>query len=602
MGETTLRFKKIHVNYVTTAPIVELLLKPNMIASPFSFLKNLKSYTDLYRKSFFHLHTIRNEKNPKGKIRNIYIKGLGKLEPIAGHELKNSPLYKAKGGNISHILGKRGAGIRTLPMKSFSNWRITLESNLLEKDEKFTCSPLVKIYPFGLVSYQVRIFLASKTGIDVKRFISLMKNIQELKVLDASGNKYSALSLIKKFHDTILENVITSGRMREDRIFSPVHRVVDISVMDGRLSTAKNDKELAAIIGLKQQWERLSTSYVEKYLGHFILGDYEGHFIFFHPLCTLIYAPNPALDPMYDSYIGKCIRNNYTSIVEMATLQSHFSQVLRRPLLSRLEKPPITLEGKEKLQTWLDELTTGYDWMLQPEYFPRLFKGAYEEFFDIIQESIGLERRTAENLKLISDIILKLKEVVTTLSIIDQVELGEIVNHLDEIYKICDTFSNENPLQLSSEVTLANAIKINSAKIRNSLMTQIEMYNDLGSEPFATKQEQFKLKSSIYNLVLSNYRTQILPNFQEFVEQILEKEDEVKSVSNEKREQGTIVPKEKEASQAINDAKELISEAKELQTSETFSEIKGFATKAKPYVEKIISAAKIVFTVLGFLA
>jgi hypothetical protein len=356
------------------------------------------------------------------------------------------------------------------------------------------------------------------------------------------------------------------------------------------------------MVGLEPRWSRLSKSYVEKHLGRSFEGLYEDQFFFFHPSCAIIYPSSPAEKPEFDSYVKRCLRSNFSSIVETATLQSQLASALGQPLRGLLDEAPYSLERKAELQVLLDRIR-GAEWLLNGSWALRL-KGAHEDFFHVVEEMIGLEGRAEKALNTLKELRLKLQEVIPTLSISEQVELGRIVESLDEISRVCRVFVSENPIQLSEQVNIGRALMNNAENTRNNLMAAINQYIELQHQPFASQQDIFKLKTYIYQLVLTNYRTEILPRFQDFTKQILSKEDEIRKIVDEKRAKGISVPSPAEADRALSEAKtELVSATREdVTTSQTFPDIAGFASKAKPYVEKLIKTAQIVLTVIGLVA
>jgi hypothetical protein len=177
-----LRFLKIHINYLTAAPILEILLEPEAVANPFSFYSSMESYIAYYRQAFLQSYRLRKGGEVGGKLRYPFVKGLGELLPLAGHEVKNLPLFRALGGNVSYVLGSLKSEGGMLPMKLFPNWKIGLDPNIHEDYElltKFNCSPLVRIYPYGIASYQIKTSLVSERGIDLEKLITLMRSITD---------------------------------------------------------------------------------------------------------------------------------------------------------------------------------------------------------------------------------------------------------------------------------------------------------------------------------------------------------------------------------------------------------------------------------------
>jgi hypothetical protein len=405
-----LRFLKIHINYLTAAPILEILLEPEAVANPFSFYSSMESYIAYYRQAFLQSYRLRKGGEVGGKLRYPFVKGLGELLPLAGHEVKNLPLFRALGGNVSYVLGSLKSEGGMLPMKLFPNWKIGLDPNIHEDYElltKFNCSPLVRIYPYGIASYQIKTSLVSERGIDLEKLITLMRSITDQPLFATHRGKFNASSLARRFHEIILSDFLIQAHRREDLAFSPIHRIVTISSIDGKLSPDSNRKELAAMVGLEPRWSRLSKSYVEKHLGRSFEGLYEDQFFFFHPSCAIIYPSSPAEKPEFDSYVKRCLRSNFSSIVETATLQSQLASALGQPLRGLLDEAPYSLERKAELQVLLDRIR-GAEWLLNGSWALRL-KGAHEDFFHVVEEMIGLEGRAEKALNTLKELDLNFK-------------------------------------------------------------------------------------------------------------------------------------------------------------------------------------------------
>jgi hypothetical protein len=165
---------------------------------------------------------------------------------------------------------------------------------------------------------------------------------------------------------------------------------------------------------------------------------------------------------------------------------------------------------------------------------------------------------------------------------------------------VCDTFVNKSPTQLSDQANLAKAISDTAQKTRDALRTAVDQYRELEGNPFPDQRDLFNLKSYINKLVLTNFNNEILLSFQNFIEGILDKKDQITDIVNQRRQTGHNVPPEPEVDSVLKQAKDEIASAKQNTTvNQTFDSISNFATKAKPYVEKIIKGAKIALTVMG---
>jgi hypothetical protein len=186
------------------------------------------------------------------------------------------------------------------------------------------------------------------------------------------------------------------------------------------------------------------------------------------------------------------------------------------------------------------------------------------------------------------------------LSISERVELENIIRDLDRIYNICNEIVNKNPLQLSEEIALASAIRDTAERIRGELKASIDQYNALQSGPFQNQQNLFSLQTFIYKLILSDYKSQVLPNFQKLTEKIIEKGKDLVDKAEEHRKAGKNIPEKSELEKELTEAKSEIESARDDSTTgANFNNISSFAARAKPYVEKIVKGAKIA---LGIMA
>ena len=183
-----------------------------------------------------------------------------------------------------------------------------------------------------------------------------------------------------------------------------------------------------------------------------------------------------------------------------------------------------------------------------------------------------------------------------TLSVNEQVELGSIISDLYQISRVCTTLLDENLIQLSEQTSLSRAIRDNAQTLRDSLQTSVEQYKQLERKPFISESDLFNLKKYINTLVLTDYQQDIIPNFEEFTKQVLDKEDAIKKIVEKSRQIGAPILAPTQIEKELQDAK---SEIAALPKKGTFNDISSFASKAKPYVEKIIKGAKIALTVLG---
>jgi hypothetical protein len=100
---------------------------------------------------------------------------------------------------------------------------------------------------------------------------------------------------------------------------------------------------------------------------------------------------------------------------------------------------------------------------------------------------------------------------------------------------------------------------------------------------------------------IRTYQQEFLPNYQKAVEKLLDKKDDIKSKVAEKRQAGEKVPDDTETKNALDEAGKQLQQAikEKPEVQKTFSSIRSFIEKAKPYVGPLISAAKIALALIG---
>jgi hypothetical protein len=113
-------------------------------------------------------------------------------------------------------------------------------------------------------------------------------------------------------------------------------------------------------------------------------GKYNGQFFLFHPACTIIYAPGAARSSEFDSYITKCVRTNFTSIVELATLQRHFASIIQKYIQRLSEDSSYLLSNKAKMEQIFDQIGRN------PLLLHWKLGGAHNIFLGTIMRKLGL--------------------------------------------------------------------------------------------------------------------------------------------------------------------------------------------------------------------
>jgi hypothetical protein len=413
MPVSGLKFNEINVNCLNVVPISEFFLEPKAIAKPFSFFSDFDKYFELYERSFLDLYRVRKEKADPKTVRFRFVKGLGALRPLSGHEVKTFPIFRGMGGKMKFISTHSRTMSAILPMKILPNWKIDVNQQALKPLDDFKkarCSSLIKIYPLGIVSYQTRFYFTFEHGINLSDLIFLLEQIDRKKLLITNKGGFNAKSLIHKFHELILKDFVIGKPMVSDMTFSQTHRILTIKKVEGDLSVDVNKNELVGLSELEPRWESLAAKHVEDRLGKRKTGDYDGvlsgkyvgQFFTILPSCTIIYPINPWKyeheKAKFDTIVKKIIRTNFTSIIEAATIQSHFAKTLDNYLMKAIKEPKYTQTRKKQLLSQLDRIEQ-IEWLLDSSYLKKWLKGGHESFFNKVEKRIGLKRRLRESLK-----------------------------------------------------------------------------------------------------------------------------------------------------------------------------------------------------------
>lgn len=591
--------KKVHVNYLAVTPISEILFKPNLLNSHFAFLADKQDYANVYKKAFVAAHKQGNKNKNMQSTRLPFVRKLGQLKPLAGHEIKNSPLYKTgfKNGGIHGLLDPNDSILYFLPLKLIPNWKITTNKDAATKCglTKFRCKLLTKIYPLGMVSYQMRLSFLFENGIDIEQFIHLLSNLKTTGIMHRHGESVDPNSVIKTMHDTLLLDLAKNTDLIKNKSVQEIHRIIMIEDAVGPIDRQTNRKELAALISLQNESSTLTDTFVSSRIDASFEGMRIGQFIIFHPQATIL---NPVgilvKNPEYKSYVMKCMRSNFTSIVEIATIAKNFSTAIQSILEKLISNPDLFGVEESTLATTVENL-------LQSKLFDEHllnFTGGHNMLYDIIDKKIGISESTKSCVYNLGDLKEKLEKKMFTIP--EQIEAGKIIADLDDIYKISKEIADKDPFQVAEQQTLASALSASASDTRNKLMAYMRKYNEMKNEPFAQQGEMLKLHTSIYSLILDTYRTDILPQFQQLTQKVLDNAEQIKKIANEKRTAKAAIESPDEVENNIRAAKDEIQSALQLKpSSEPISTISNFVVKVRPYAEKIIKAAKIALSIIA---
>jgi|CXWL01.1.fsa_nt_gi hypothetical protein len=390
-------FSKIHINYISTAPIFEIITSPNSLTEPFNMLKNIQNYSDWYKKIFVQTYLI-NKDGGNSNVKYPYIKKLGRFLPVSGYETRNIPLYRGAGGNINLVV-KRGRWM--LPQKLLTNWKLYIVPEIIKKFNisDYSIKPQIHLYPFGMASYQFKTYFEFKSAIQIDELIEFLKTFEENLSITTQEKKFTPIELNKELHKQILQNILKQQVDPLDHVFSNMHRIITINKMNGEIHPRKNKKELFGIIDRTANWSRMNDEFVNDKVRYWIDGIFRGQFFLFDPSSSIILPLDVADCPKFHGYVRKRMRRHFSSLIEFATIQSQFSKLVTQEIQELLESAKNSEEKKMELKELVKRLNdigwirTDWEWELQ---------GGHRKFYNKIIARMGLEKNlknTNEKLK-----------------------------------------------------------------------------------------------------------------------------------------------------------------------------------------------------------
>ncbi len=153
---------------------------------------------------------------------------------------------------------------------------------------------------------------------------------------------------------------------------------------------------------------------------------------------------------------------------------------------------------------------------------------------------------------------------------------------------ISDLYDKANDIKENIEICYSGLVEINQRK------GTIEE-SPLDGSMETKYQKTIRRQITIYNDFL-------LPNYQQAVEEFLGNEKEIEAEAEKKRAKGKKIPEKNEIKKNLETAKKEVNEAKSLKTrlKDAYNSAAEFISDAKPYIEKLTSAAKFALSCLGF--
>lgn len=472
-------FKKIHLNCTIAAPIIEIITKPNSLTTPFSMFKDIDNYVDWYKKKFSQTYLWNVKKSQKIPLQFPFVKKLGQFVPISAYEVRNLPLLRSSGKGIS-LVSKNNRWM--LPLRMFPNWKINIERQELETNSEnwdISCHPLINLYPFGMVFYQIRFSLKFPTGLDIMEFIKIISIIKEKKILSREKEKYDVLGIIKEFHRYLLNDIIKEKPDKSDFNYSNMHRIMTINSFEGKIDPVTNQKELFGIIEVDTIWDKFRQNYIENKVKNYIEGKFQNQFFLFNSSSTIFYPSDPAEKSQYNGYIRRRIRRHYSSLIEFCTIQSQFVKMMRRELQTLYEQADSSNEKRDQLEYLIGRLND-IGW-IKSNYYWNLV-GKQKEFFEKVGTSIGLDRNLDEILRKVNQVkeFLNPQKNMTAITITGE---GNVVNtgNNNTITILNQKFKGTDKEELGKAIALLRGeiMQLNlTDKVKNRLRRNTENLED----------------------------------------------------------------------------------------------------------------------------
>jgi DNA repair exonuclease SbcCD ATPase subunit len=174
-------------------------------------------------------------------------------------------------------------------------------------------------------------------------------------------------------------------------------------------------------------------------------------------------------------------------------------------------------------------------------------------------------------------------------------QLSQMQETIDKLKEATEVYSLPNVITDALALDAANMIHTFTTDAKTLLeINQRKRTFPAANDQMIEHATQIEIRETI-----RKYQ-KFLKEYQKNVENLLDKKEEIKQKIDEKRKEGKKVPTETETDSSLDDAGKKLQEAIKNQPAaqSVYNSIKSFAEKAKPYVEPLIAAAKIVLKLL----
>lgn len=346
MTAPRLLFRDVHLTALSAQSIATVVRDSKRLSKPFQFLATPSAWSLLYQDMFWHQYRLRIGRDPAAPTqprrppRFPFVRGVGRLVPLAGHEIRNQPPYGDWGADMQHL-----AYYWVLPLEIRPNRRVRIHSNYIKKfkPSELRCKLLLKLYPRGGISCQLRVHFRSKNGIDLRGVVELLKVITDKPALAVGSKTYDLRRLMAELFSKVVGDLSADAISIQPADIHAIHRIVTLNETVPSIDPQLMRAELAGLIGLDAGGAALSDSFIQKYAGKVLEGKFKGQFLVFHPESTLIHLTEipgesgPAQSPGHIDYVRSCLRENVTSVLDFALIENVIAEDLRSAVRQAIE-------------------------------------------------------------------------------------------------------------------------------------------------------------------------------------------------------------------------------------------------------------------------
>lgn len=628
MPVASLIFKDVHLNALSALSLPEILLKPGELQGPFRFLGSSIDSNRFYVSLFSQQYASRTGKTigPRTTpVRAPFVKGLGALQPLAGHEIRNQPPYKEWGGRITLL-----APISVLPLKIRPNWTITIQPERIKKLKlsEVHCRLIAKVYPFGAASYQFRVRVKSTRGFDLDGLVEFLRSVTQEDALLVGKNRFSLAHLVMAVHSKIHTDIAGKETSIKTTNLPLIHRVVTLHETEPVFDPKTHSKELAAIVGLEPNWRIAPQANVEKYSGTALAARYENQFFTFHPESTILY-PAQWPPPKRLDYARELLRDNFAAVLEFARVERILADDMIELLRALRTAPSLSFDQIQELRGTIPrvrERTRVLD-LDGGNYWGKHLAGIHLALLTTAQKHPSWESsigKLAIEMKGIEQTVFDLEETAAIRDVVS--EIADANSTLDQLQAKAQPFGLDVELikdLRNSGVRIQQDLALMAHKLED-IRRRAGTFNWVPTDDFA----EITARRTVMDDVRS-FNEDFLPKYQDYVENLVQSVQPPKPSESPPAQPAPVTPTSSPAQPSapsppaaptappakpsapsppaatgdLAKAQQLVGEALSAKSKmqKAYDSIVSFYRDAKPYITALIGAAKIALAFVPLL-